>query len=74
VYPNPTSSYVFFEISKTEEAYVNLYGMDGRRYLSETYRSLEGKYEVDLTNLNKGLYLMEIRSSNGSFKRLILKN
>ncbi|MEP0366894.1 MAG: T9SS type A sorting domain-containing protein [Cyclobacteriaceae bacterium] len=74
VYPNPTNDYVFFEISKTQKANVNIYGLDGRSYLSEVYKSQDGKYKVNLSSFNKGVYLMEIRSNNGSYKRLIIKN
>ncbi|MCL9807232.1 T9SS type A sorting domain-containing protein [Flavobacterium amniphilum] len=58
VYPNPAVSTVFITTDKNTE--VTLYDMTGKMVKKESY-TLSG---IDVSNLQKGIYLMEINSDN----------
>ena len=69
IYPNPSGGIVTLEsVARIEE--INLFSLDGRMILNLK----DPKREVDLTELRKGLYILEARVGNNVYKKqLILK-
>ncbi len=69
-YPNPVSTKVFVNFtSRYELAFANL---SGQEVLRQT--ALQGKQEIDLTSLKRGVYLMKITSDGKTaVRKLLLK-
>jgi len=74
VYPNPSNSTVFLE-SKEEVSIqeVNVYELNGKKVRSE--KVMQNQFSLHVNNLPKGMYLIEIRLSNGVVKnKKIIRN
>ncbi|MBG43872.1 MAG: hypothetical protein CL530_07875 [Aequorivita sp.] len=71
VYPNPTSEIIWVNdnTSFTVDNY-SVYDISGRRILFNTFNSSEKK--VDVSNLNSGVYLLELVSSERSITKKIV--
>lgn len=59
VYPNPAKDLVNIQINQAQFG-VTLYDMTGRQVLSTS-----NEFQLDLSNLNAGIYLIDIRDTNG---------
>jgi hypothetical protein len=71
VYPNP--SYGIFNIQQDnkDELRITIYDLQGK--LLQELSSSENSIEIDLSNLNNGLYLLKIKSLTGSKEIKITK-
>ncbi|MDB4237119.1 T9SS type A sorting domain-containing protein, partial [Flavobacteriaceae bacterium] len=70
VFPNPTSNIVNIETNGSFEIKeMVLYNVLGERILLKTTDKL-----IDLTNLNTGIYLLRIKTSNETITKKIVKN
>ena len=71
IYPNPTSEIIWVNdnTSFTVDNY-SVYDISGRRILFNTFNSSEKK--VDVSNLNSGVYLLELVSSERSITKKIV--
>tara|TARA_R110002020_G_scaffold35530_6_gene107117 strand:- start:3512 stop:4555 length:1044 start_codon:yes stop_codon:yes gene_type:complete len=71
VYPNPTSEIIWVNdnTSFTVDNY-SVYDISGRKILFNTFNSSEKK--VDVSNLNSGVYLLELVSSERSITKKIV--
>lgn len=70
VYPNPTTAQVHIQIPSTEFANAFLYDQHGRM-LKES--ELRGKGTIDLSDLAKGVYLLDIRIDSRTITRKVIK-
>jgi len=74
VYPNP--SYGMFTISYSYVGKIKIEALDlnGRTVYSDSNSSFNGSKEINLTNLNSGIYILKLDTENASFtKKIIIK-
>lgn len=62
IYPNPTNSLLFLD-NLPKHSSVKLYNLNGKLLLQAAFK--DGKASLDLSQLSKGVYLMELRSNSG---------
>lgn len=67
VYPNPASDWITLELPDANQAVYALYNLTGRRLMNDAIH--EEKTTLNLTNLENGLYILEIQST--TFKHQI---
>ena len=60
IYPNPTSDFIFIE--NIEPQFVSIYSLDGK-----LVKTVEGTNVIDVRDLNKGLYLINIDGKTKKF-------
>jgi len=72
VYPNPTDGKLFVTTGDIQDAVnVEVYSLNGVLLLNKV--SADAKTEVDLSGLNKGVYLIKIITSQGSVMKQVIK-
>lgn len=75
IYPNPAHDKVWFQIPKyigsTME--IKLYDLNFRELDADT-RSIGNKYEVDISGLGCGLYILEIITQDAIFREKFIRN
>ncbi len=71
IYPNPSSSYFYIELEKQNFEKINLeiYDAFGRKIISEKIIENSYKKEFDISNFQKGVYLIKI---GNTLKKLIV--
>jgi hypothetical protein len=76
VYPNPTDDHVIVEFTgSNEEVYkIRLIDVTGRVILSENYKSVigESQYQMNLSELARGVYVVILQNSNAVFQSKIV--
>jgi hypothetical protein len=62
IYPNPAHDWIILEPSKslTEAAELQLYNILGKKVLSQTLNPLQEKYNVDVSGLAEGMYIIKV--------------
>ena len=79
VYPNPANSIVSvrFNALETENASLQLFDFSGRLIStvenSETTK-VERSYQIDISGLENGIYLLHINTASGKYSQKLLKN
>jgi hypothetical protein len=74
VYPNPASDIITLSIDKTitTELALNIYNVIGKLVRSELLK--QNQRQINITELNNGIYIVEIKSGNWTEKqKLIIK-
>lgn len=73
LYPNPTSDYVDIRLQDSKEAIINVMDLNGKIFISEKNNG-QKKVRVDLSTLQKGIYLISVNQSGEKFtKRIIVE-
>lgn len=73
IYPNPATDFVTIELpDSVYEADILIYDMQGRK-VKETTITLESN-KVDLTGLNGGSYLLNVKTVNGEGSKILVIN
>jgi len=74
LFPNPASNGFTVQVEKElmSEARLYIYNMEGKRIKEELFTP-KSSY-IDIRNLGNGLYLVELRSRNGSARQRIVVN
>lgn len=76
VYPNPSSDILFvnFTLNESEKVYFKLFDMAGKQVLMDVFEAENGENHqtVDVSNLNAGLYLMEMTTTTGRVIQKVL--
>jgi photosystem II stability/assembly factor-like uncharacterized protein len=73
IYPNPASNLVFFEFPKfSKEWEVMLMDLNGRIITKQKVNNL--KMQIDISDLNSGIYLIKLISLEQTFTKKIIKN
>ncbi|HLV15484.1 MAG TPA: T9SS type A sorting domain-containing protein [Xanthomarina sp.] len=67
IYPNPTSNKIQFKGLNSESETVSVFDVLGKQVLSQTLLPSEG---LDVSILQKGMYILKLENSNTSFKFL----
>ena len=73
IFPNPTAGLVtlYFGTIQPQKANVKIYNLQGKKILSETFRSDEET--IDLTGYLEGMYLVEVSADEKVYIRKICK-
>ncbi len=69
IYPNPSNGKVWIEGLK-EEAEITIYDASGQKLLNRNIPA--GKVDLDLSNLQKGIYLVKLVSENKTYTQRIV--
>jgi len=72
VHPNPTSAYVTITLAD-ELISGSLVDMNGRSMEAKITKLAEGSYQVDMTNLSSGVYLLVIDTPESQLSKKIIK-
>jgi hypothetical protein len=66
MYPNPTNGQVNLEVNLGNNALVtcHIYNMVGKRVYSQQWEGATPVHSLTLTNLSKGVYMVELTSGN----------
>lgn len=77
MYPNPTNGLVYFDYPNLNEGFltIQLYDLSGKEIYSYTSNSKSNGEMLDLSNLNKGLFMVKISIENEfiEIQKLLLK-
>jgi hypothetical protein len=67
--PNPTRDFlkISLDVSNSLNS-INIYSVSGRLVLNSG-----SKYEINISNLSRGLYIMKLETANGTLSRKIVK-
>ena len=71
IYPNPTTDFLYIENNEQENTEYELTSIDGCTL--KKGRSLDIKIQVDLSNLNPGMYLLQVEKNGNIFSKNISK-
>lgn len=63
IYPNPANGQFTIETNSHEKQSADLYDVNGRHIFS---KSISGKAEINVSNLDNGVYTLTIKNSTGS--------
>ena len=70
VHPNPTNGIIYFEPKFTDIQNIKIYDLVGTLLIDKTGIKVK---EIDLSELNTGIYIISIRTDNRCFTTRILK-
>lgn len=69
IYPNPATSYIVIDSKNHTISSVELYNLLGEKVLGETKLS---DNKLDISQLNKGVYILKVNSENGVINKRII--
>jgi hypothetical protein len=70
IFPNPAENKVWIELyeeSKTENIKIQVFDIFGKMYLEKNVYSSESIFQIDVSNLATGAYLLRITNDEGVF-------
>ena len=70
--PNPVSDKLKINIFRGEISTIQLWSVNGKLY--DTYNLNSQQFELDMSNFENGLYLLQIQTDSESFVKKIIKN
>lgn len=73
IYPNPTSSKVFFDNSKEYFKEVGIYNYLGQEVKRSSFKTYETNQEIDLSSLSSGVYVLKFIKENNISSLKIIK-
>jgi hypothetical protein len=72
IYPNPSNG--AFSVQATENAIVDVYDMNGKQIIASQVISSNGKVNIDLNNVEAGVYLVRVQNESFSTtKRIVIE-
>ena len=71
IYPNPTTDFLYIENNEQENTEYELMSIDGCTL--KKGKSSDKKIQVDLSNLNPGMYLLQVEKNGNIFSKNISK-
>ena len=72
IYPNPSNG--VFSVQATENAIVDVYDMNGKQITASQVISSNGKVNIDLNNVEAGVYLVRVQNETFSTtKRIVIE-
>ena len=72
IYPNPSNG--AFSVQATENAIVDVYDMNGKQITASQVISSNGKVNIDLNNVETGVYLVRVQNETFSTtKRIVIE-
>jgi hypothetical protein len=70
--PNPVSDKLKINIAKGKISTIKLWSVNGKLY--DTYTLNNQQFELDMSNFENGLYLLQIQTDTESFVKKVIKN
>ena len=70
--PNPVSDKLKINIAKGKISTIKLWSVNGKLY--DTYTINNQQFELDMSNFENGLYLLQIQTDTESFVKKVIKN
>lgn len=76
VYPNPISDKAVIDLSglNPDEGLIELFDINGRKLLSQTYAANQAKIEIDLSAFDQGVYLLKVIGRKTTATVKVIKN
>lgn len=71
LYPNPVKNQLNFEFDELEDYSIRVYNTKGSLFLTQT--TSNKKFQLDLSNLNSGVYFVIVNSSKRNITKRIIK-
>jgi hypothetical protein len=67
IFPNPARDWIILKPLKsfTETAELQLYNILGKKVLSQTLNPMQGQYNLNVSGLAEGMYIMKVTSAKG---------
>ncbi|HLG33741.1 MAG TPA: T9SS type A sorting domain-containing protein [Bacteroidia bacterium] len=73
LYPNPASDVITIEQKQAAgESVISVFDMSGKKKMVKTTR--ENKNRVDISGWNAGIYIVEVKSEKGIYRKKIIKD
>ncbi len=69
LYPNPAKNFISFDLDKEVVIAGNVFNVNGKLMLSFSHQN-----KIDLSNLAKGTYILQLETNQGFVNKLFLKN
>ncbi|MBS4039965.1 MAG: T9SS type A sorting domain-containing protein [Flavobacteriales bacterium] len=63
--PNPAKDYLQLNYTKTQDAHINIYDVQGRVVYQNTVKDFEGHITIPVHQWQKGLYMVHIQNNEG---------
>jgi hypothetical protein len=73
IWPNPGNGRISMDLPAAGDYTVKIYSTDGRLIRSDNFMSSGGQTTVDITEENKGLYILQIKGPETSTTRKYIK-
>ncbi|GGE44200.1 T9SS type A sorting domain-containing protein [Psychroflexus planctonicus] len=71
IYPNPAKDLLHMESQKNKIEQITIYNLNGKQVLNSTYNENQ---PIDISNLAKGMYLVKVKTENGSLTKKLIKD
>ncbi|MFA7273402.1 MAG: GEVED domain-containing protein [Crocinitomicaceae bacterium] len=72
LYPNPTSGNVYVTLSNEESVNATIFDAQGKVVVVEM--NVQNGSSINMTNLERGMYVVQLTSPRGSFVKRVVKN
>lgn len=68
IFPNSAKDFIFIRISDNQVSPfdISISDMTGSRVLNTTFENSDGKFKVDIKNLESGMYIVRVRYADGT--------
>ena len=73
LFPNPCSDQVFIDVKQRLESII-VYDQLGRVVINKNYTTYQVQEQLNISNLNKGIYFVEVKTSGGKSKETLIKD
>lgn len=70
-YPNPTKDLVTIQNTQSQNADITVFDLNGRALLNKTINNVQS--EINISSLNTGIYLFQVKTDAGEFVKRIAK-
>ena len=73
LFPNPCSDQVFIDVKERLKSII-VYDQLGRVVINKNYTTYQVQEQLNISNLNKGIYFVEVKTSGGKSKETLIKD
>ena len=73
MFHNPCSDQVFIDVKERLESII-VYDQLGRVVINKNYTTYQVQEQLNISNLNKGIYFVEVKTSGGKSKETLIKD
>jgi len=67
IYPNPVKNYLFIDLENSSNISYSIFNVLGEKVLDKTYNSLQNIFQINVSNLEKGIYFIQLNNSIAKF-------
>ena len=72
IFPNPASDFITLNISANDSGMATFYNILGQEVMTQELNSINTR--IDISELNSGIYMLAIKTSEGSITKKLIKN